>query len=122
MLHAMYFYELLEMKTKYPNAKFYLITNVAPDYVKIDNTQGCKSLAPSIELEKELKLGSISKREYKKKYLDELKEPKARRFIWHIINESKEREVYLVSESEDCFYLYDYMKRLMSFAHDYNLT
>lgn len=113
MLKAIWFYELIEMKNKYPEAKFYLITKVAPDYFKKDNVLGCTSLAPSIELEKEFKLGSISKREYKQKYIDELKNPKTRRFIWHIINESKEHDVYLVSESEDCFYLRDYMKNLL---------
>lgn len=92
-----------------------MITKVAPNYFKKDNVQGCTSLTPSIELEKEFKLGSISKYEYRQKYIDELKNPKARRIIWHIINESKEHDVYLVSESEDCFYLRNYMNNLMLF-------
>jgi hypothetical protein len=38
MLKAIFFYELIEMKNKYPDAKFYLITKVAPDYFKKDGT------------------------------------------------------------------------------------
>ena len=72
-----------------------------PEFVRSDRIQVRYSLAPSEELEQEFLWGKIKESDYKKRYYRELQLPVARELMRYIVNESKERDVYIVSVNDD---------------------
>ena len=80
---------------KDPSAKFYVVMQRLPDYVRLDQVQACPVLAPLSEILQKLKTCQIEWIEYKRKYLQELQNPVAQELIKFIAHEAKKKDVYL---------------------------
>jgi uncharacterized protein YeaO (DUF488 family) len=101
MITEIDFAHLKEKLVEDPDAKFYLVMRQPPEYVRLAQIQECPVLAPSDKLVEDFKLGYITEDEFKRKYFNELKNPIAIELMKLIVNEGKEKDVYLVSEIED---------------------
>lgn len=98
--------QISQMKGKLikdPSAKFYVVMQRLPDYVRLDQIQACPVLAPSSEILQKLKTCQIEWIEYKRKHLQELQNPVVQELIKFIAHEAKEKDVYFVCgcEAED---------------------
>ena len=112
MLGEIEFDRLKAVLVQDPEAKFYIIMKDPPEFVRSDRIQVCYSLAPSEELEQEFIWGKMKESDYKKRYYCELQSPVAHELMRHIVNESKERDVYIVSVNDDRRLLLNIMDKL----------
>ncbi len=87
-----------------PGCKVYICINDPPKFLKFAAVEICPALAPHAKLVQDLKLGFISKDEFKRKYSQYLKNnPLTRELDNYIVAESKIKNVYLVCNSHsDC--------------------
>jgi len=92
------------------SAHFYIIQNNPPKYLNFSHIHPCISLAPSVPLAREYRLGNITEEEYKEKYTKELERPLVQELKTWIQNEAQHSDVYIVSESADRFILMDVLK------------
>src|SRR5450759_2385848 len=67
-------------------ARYIVVAQKAPNYVKFDQTQDCQALAPSAKLSQDFKLGNITRDEYKRKYTKELELPVAQELMRYLQN------------------------------------
>ena len=79
-----------------PEARFYIVAQKAPDYIKSNRTQDCRVLAPSVKIEQELKLGTITRDAYKKRYTKELGRPVTQELMRYLQNEAIDKDIFMV--------------------------
>lgn len=88
-----------------PETRFYIVAQKAPYCIEFSNTQDCQCLAPSAKLEQDLKLGNITKGEYKIKYTKELEQPVAQKLMRYLQNEARNTDVFLLCDFDERFLL-----------------
>lgn len=88
-----------------PEARFYIVAQKAPNYIKFNQTQDGQVLAPSAKIEQELKLGDITRDEYKRKYTKELERPVAQELMRYLQNEARDKDTFIVCDFDERFLL-----------------
>ena len=79
-----------------PDARFYIVAQKAPNYITFNQTQDGQVLAPSTKIEQELKLGNITRDEYKRKYTKELELPVAQELMRYLQNEARNTKLLIL--------------------------
>ncbi len=83
-----------------PGCKVYIAIAEPPRFLKFHNIQICGVLAPQNKLIRDFKQELINKDEFRRKYINYLKNnPITTEMIKFIISESKEKDIYLVCNS-----------------------
>lgn len=100
------FAHLKDTLSKNAEARFYIVMQHHPKYIRINQIQECDSLSPSDELLRQYKLGSVTWDEFKKKYFNQLKNPVCQELLKIIAQESEVHDVYLVSNCDSGDYCY----------------
>ena len=95
-----------------PEARFYIVAQKAPNYIKFNQTQDCQILAPSVKIEQELKLGTITRDAYKKKYTKELERPVAQELMRYLQNEAIDKDTFIVCDFDERFLLLNMIHHL----------
>lgn len=121
-------YGLTAMYEQDKDAKFYVVMR-RPQYIKFnDRVVRCPVLSPSIPLLQGYQNGSITWDEYVPRFLSEMQSLEAQAKLKEIVQESKERDVYLVcscGKGKNChrFLLMDIAKSfLKNFLGDFGST
>jgi len=100
MITAIELKDVKEAIIKDPGCKVYIAIAEPPRFLKFHNIQICGVLAPQNKLLRDLKQELINKDEFRRKYLNYLKNnPITTEMINFIIKESKEKDIYLVCNS-----------------------
>lgn len=86
-------------------ARYIVVAQKAPNYVKFDQTQDCQALAPSAKLSQDFKLGNITRDEYKRKYTKELELPVAQELMRYLQNEARNTDLFMVCDFDERFIL-----------------
>jgi uncharacterized protein YeaO (DUF488 family) len=100
------FAHLKDTLSKNAEARFYIVMQHHPKYIRFNQIQECGSLCPPDELLRQYKLGSVTWDGFKKKYSSQLKNPVCQDLIKIIAQESKLHDVYLVSDCDSEDYCY----------------
>ena len=122
MLTETYLSKMKEKMEEYPDAHFYLVTRTLPEKVmklieNDDRLEYCPTLAPSKKLFVDYKYHGLPWEKYVPIFLQEMESIEAQEKMKDIIEESKNRTVFLVcveKTTKSChrFLLLDLMRKL----------
>lgn len=100
MIQTIEITEIKDTIIKSDTCKIYVCISEPPRFLKFHNIQICGVLAPQNKLIRDFKQELINKDEFRRKYLNYLKNnPITTEMIKFIITESKEKDIYLVCNS-----------------------
>jgi uncharacterized protein YeaO (DUF488 family) len=88
-----------------PEARFYIVAQKSPNYIKFNHIQDYQALAPSAKIEQELKLGNITRDEYKRRYTKELGRPVAQELMRYLQDQARNTDIFLVCDFDERFLL-----------------
>jgi hypothetical protein len=95
-----------------PEARFYIVAQKSPNYIKFNQIQDYQTLAPSAKIEQELKLGNITRDEYKRRYIKELEQPLAQELMRYLQNEAIDKDTFIVCDFDERFLLLNMIHHL----------
>jgi hypothetical protein len=95
-----------------PEAIYVVVAQKAPNYIKFNHIQDFQVLAPSAKIDQELKLGNITRDEYKRRYTKELEQPLAQKLMRYLQNEARDKDTFIVCDFDERFLLLNMIHHL----------